>query len=206
MDEILNLTSRQLDALREVANIGAGHAATALSGMTGGTILVSVPRIKIVRIEDIATEFGSPDVPVAAVIMAITGDLGGSTMLVFRKEAALVLASMLTPRALGVEGELTKIGESAIKETGNIVGGAYLSALSEFLGMKLLPSPPDMAIDMAGAILVSAESEFGSEHDYVFCVESEFVLRDGDARLRGIFLLMPDRASLKSVLDVLRVA
>src|SRR3712207_7379197 len=100
-------------------------------------------------------------------------------------------------------GSSTGLGElerSAVKEAGNILSGAYMNALSDFMGMMLLPSPPSLAVDMSHAVLSTAYVQFGSDHDYVCCVESEFYLKDLDERLRGFFLLLPDAASLQAIL------
>ncbi|MHB1862037.1 MAG: chemotaxis protein CheC [Gemmatimonadaceae bacterium] len=205
MDELQNLGALQLDALREVANIGAGHAATALSQMIGGTIMISVPRINIQRLEDVAPLVADPDEPVAAVLLHILGDLSGRTLLVFPKSAAITLAEMMLRRPAGTSGELGELEQSAIKEAGNILSSAYMNALSEFMGMLLLPSPPALAIDMSAAVLSTAYLQFGTDRDYVFCVESEFMLKDVDQRLRGFFLLLPDPASLQAILRAIRV-
>lgn len=205
MDDLSTLKALQLDALREVANIGAGHAATALSQMVGGTIMISVPRINIQRLEHVAPLVGSPDEPVAAVLLHILGDLSGRTLLVFPKSAALRLAEMMLRRPAGSAGDLGELEQSAIKEAGNILSSAYMNALSEFMGMLLLPSPPALAIDMSAAVLTTAYLQFGTDHDYVFCVESDFMLKEAEQRLRGFFLLLPDPASLQAILRAIRV-
>ncbi|HKS06559.1 MAG TPA: chemotaxis protein CheC [Gemmatimonadaceae bacterium] len=206
IDDIRNLNPSQLDALREVANIGAGHAATALSQMTGSTILIAVPRLKVVPLEELSLEIGPPEEPVAAVLMAMLGDITGRTLLVFPRAVALRLASILTRRNFDLNTGLGALGESALKEAGNILSGAYLNALSEFMGMMLLNSPPDLAIDMSAAVLTSEELEFGMGGDYVFCVESEFVIQGSSERLRGFFLLLPDPPSLRVILKAVRLA
>jgi len=205
MEELQTLKALQLDALREVANIGAGHAATALSQMIGGTIMISVPRINIQRLEDVAPLVADPDEPVAAVLLHILGDLSGRTLLVFPKSAALQLAEMMLRRPAGSSGDLGELEQSAIKEAGNILSSAYMNALSEFMGMLLLPSPPALAIDMSAAVLTTAYLQFGTNKDYVFCVESDFMLKDEAQRLRGFFLLLPDPASLQAILRAIRV-
>ncbi|HVA56949.1 MAG: chemotaxis protein CheC [Gemmatimonadaceae bacterium] len=205
MEDLSSLKALQLDALREVANIGAGHAATALSQIVGGTIMISVPRINIQRLEDVAPLVGDPEEPVAAVLLHILGDLSGRTLLVFPKSAAVQLAEMMLRRPAGSTAELGELEQSAIKEAGNILSSAYMNALSEFMGMLLLPSPPALAIDMSAAVLTTAYLQFGTDHDYVFCVESDFVLKDVDQRLRGFFLLLPDPASLQVILRAIRV-
>lgn len=205
MADLSTLKALQLDALREVANIGAGHAATALSQMVGGTIMISVPRINIQRLEDVAPLVGDPEEPVAAVLLHILGDLSGRTLLVFPKSAALQLAELMLHRPSGSSVELGELEQSAIKEAGNILSSAYMNALSEFMGMLLLPSPPALAIDMSAAVLTTAYLQFGTDRDYVFCVESEFMLKDAEQRLRGFFLLLPDPASLQAILRAIRV-
>ena len=206
MEDIRNLKPNQLDALREVANIGAGHAATALSQMTGGTIMISVPTINIARLEEVPPQVSGPEEPVAAVLMHMLGDLTGRTLLVFPKPTAIRLSEMMLRRPQGSSVDLGELEQSAIKEAGNILSGAYMNALSDFMGMMLLPSPPTLAIDMSTAVLTTAYLQFGSDRDYVFCVESEFFLQDVGERLRGFFLLLPDYASLQAILKAIRVA
>ncbi|HEY5062324.1 MAG TPA: chemotaxis protein CheC [Gemmatimonadaceae bacterium] len=204
MEDLRTLNPNQLDALREVANIGAGHAATALSQMIGATIMINVPTIVVARLEDVPTQVAEDDEPVAAVLMHLMGDLTGRTLLVFPRRTAIRLASMLLHRPPTGDG-FTEMEQSAIKEAGNILSSAYMNALSDFMGLMLLPSPPSLAIDDSTAVLTTAYLQFGTEHDYVFCVESEFRLTDIDERVRGFFLLLPDAASLQTILKAVRV-
>ena len=206
MDDIRSLNPNQLDALREVANIGAGHAATALSQMTGCTIMISVPTINIARLEDVPPQVSGPEEPVAAVLMHMLGDLTGRTLLVFPKPTAIRLSELMLRRPQGSSKDLGELEQSAIKEAGNILSGAYMNALSDFMGLMLLPSPPSLAVDMSDAVLTTAYLQFGSDRDYVFCVESEFYLQDIGERLRGFFLLLPDYPSLQAILKAVRVA
>ena len=206
MEDIRTLKALQLDALREVANIGAGHAATALSQMIGGTIMISVPTINVSRLEDVPPQVAAPDEPVAAVLMHMLGDLTGRTLLVFPRPTAMRLAELMLHHPPGSSSALGEMEQSAIKECGNIISSAYMNALSDFMGLMLLPSPPSLAVDMSTAVLTTAYLQFGSDRDYVFCVESEFMMTDVDERLRGFFLLLPDPASLKAILRAVRVA
>jgi chemotaxis protein CheC len=206
MEDIRSLKAIQLDALREVANIGAGHAATALSQMTGNTIMISVPTINIARLEDVPPQISGPEEPVAAVLMNMLGDLTGRTLLVFPRQTALRLADLMLKRPSQGKTELGELEQSAIKEAGNILSGAYMNALSDFMGLMLLPSPPSLAVDMSNAVLSTAYLQFGTDRDYVFCVESEFHMQDFNERLRGFFLLLPDVASLHAILRAVKVA
>src|SRR5450830_493469 len=111
MDDLRSLKALQLDALREVANIGAGHAATALSRMINSTIMISVSRL-----EDVPPQIGEPEEPVAAVLMHMMGDLTGRTLLVFPKPTAVRLAELMLRRPPGSSPELGEMEQSAIKE------------------------------------------------------------------------------------------
>lgn len=205
MQELLTLRPEQLDALREVANIGAGHAATALSQMTGQTIMISVPTINITPLEDVPPHIGDPGEPVAAVLMQMQGDLSGRTLLVFPQGTAIRLAEIMMKRPHPGGADLSELEQSAIKEAGNILSGAYMNALSDFMGLKLLPSPPSLAMDMSQAVLTTAYLQFGSDRDLVFCVETEFVMQDAGEKLRGFFLLLPDVSSLRAILRAMRL-
>ena len=206
MEAIRSLKTIQLDALRETANIGAGHAATALSQMTGSTIMIKVPAINVTSMEDLPPQFIPDEEPVAAVMMHMLGDLSGRTLLVFPKPTVMRLAELMLRRPIGSSVALGEMETSAIKEAGNILSGAYMNALSDFLGMLLLPSPPSLVIDMSAAVLTSAFGEFATDADSILCVESEFILTDINQSLRGFFLLLPDTASLQVMLRALRLA
>lgn len=203
MTDLKSLKETHLDALREVANIGAGHAATALSQMTGSKIMISVPQISITSLEEIPNEIEEDEEPIAAVLMHMLGDLTGRTLLVFPRPTAIRLAELMLNRP-GQVGELGELEQSALKEAGNILSGAYMNALSDFLGLMLLPSPPSLAVDMSAAILTTAYLQFGTDRDTVFAVETQFFMEERK-RLRGFFLLLPDPTSLHAMLRAVRV-
>lgn len=205
MPALQTLQTIQLDALRETANIGAAHAATALSQMTGATIMIKVPAIQIIRIDNLVSQFQPHEEPVAAVMMAMLGDLSGRTLLVFPHHTVERLTELMLRRPATGDGQLSEMERSAIKEAGNILSGAYLNALSEFLGMMLLPSPPSLAVDSSEAVLSSAYLQFADDPDAILCIESEFVLTQTEQTLRGLFVLMPDPASLQLMLRALRL-
>ena len=151
MNELLSLKPMQMDALREVANIGAGHAATALSQMTNQRVMITVPQISVTPLEEVSVHIGAPEEPVAAVLMNMLGDLTGRTLLVFPRNTALRVSEMMLRKPEGSVTELGKLEQSAIMEAGNILSGAHMNALSDFMGIMLLPSPPSLVIDMSRA-------------------------------------------------------
>jgi chemotaxis protein CheC len=155
--DLRSLDASQLDAVREVANIGAGHAATALSQITRRTIMIDVPEVTIVPLEEVDRILGEPDEVVAAIMMKMLGDVTGRTVQIFPGPSAVKLTRILLgepapdfPDGFG-DAQL-----SVLKEVGNIIVGAYLSALSEFMGLLLVMSVPAIALDMVGAILPRA--------------------------------------------------
>jgi chemotaxis protein CheC len=206
LDDIRSFSPLQLDALREVANIGAGHAATALSHMTGSTIMISVPQLHVTRLEHVPPQFTEEEEPVAAVALDMLGDLTGRTLLVFPKPTVMRMAELMLRRPAGSSVALGELERSAIKEAGNILSGAYLNALADFMGMVLLPSPPTLVVDMSTSVLTRACLGQADDVEYVFVVETEFYMQDIAERLRGFFLLLPDPASLHVVLRAVRLA
>lgn len=199
------LRENQLDAVREVANIGAGHAANALSQMVGATVMISVPRITLAKLRDMRPMVDEPEEPVAAVRLNMLGDLTGRTLLAFPLDVAKRLAAQLLRSQPNETAQLTQMEQSAVSEVGNVLSSAYLSALSSFLGMLLIPSPPQLSVDKSTVIITQAHLEFGSEEDLVLRVESEFLVAGQAERLRGFFLLLPDPASLAVMLRAVRV-
>ena len=195
----------QLDALKEVANIGAGHAATALSQLISRQVMVKVPSLKLTPLEDIPELLGSADKVIAGVLMHILGDITGRMLLLFPRKTALSLAGSLLgkdPSSLA----FTEMERSAIAETGNILSSSYLSVLGEFLGLLLMPSVPSMVLDMAGAILTTAYIGFGEVTDIVICIETEFEFAPGEEDLKGFFFMIPDIKSLEIILKAINVS
>src|SRR5690606_17543853 len=147
--DLRTLDASQLDAMREIANIGAGHAATALSQMTNRVIMIDVPEVSIVRLEDVDRMIGEPDEVVAAVMMKVLGDVTGRTLQVFHGESAARLTSLVGGGDIvDFPDDFTGTHQETLKEMGNIIVGAYLNALSDFMGLLLIMSVPAIAIDM----------------------------------------------------------
>ena len=183
----------------------AGHAATALSQMTDRRIMISVPQINISRLEDVPETLGDPEEVVAAVLMHMLGDLTGRTLLMLPESNAKLLCDLLLRRSAGTTSAFGEIEQSSLKEAGNILGGAYMNALSDFMGMMLLPSVPSLVVDLSAAVLTTTYLNFGQDRDFVFCVETNFHFEEAGRTLKGNFLLLPDLASLKAILDAIRL-
>jgi chemotaxis protein CheC len=205
---VRELDALQLDALREVASMGAGHAATALSQLVGRRIMVRAPRIRVVPLESVSELGGDPGRVIAAVLMQVLGDLTGRTIQVFPGQTASRLAGVLLGReSVAFPEGFADLERSALKEAGNILAGAYLNALSDFMGMILLTSVPGLAIDQAGAVLTSSQLTLSDDaEDLVFCIDTQFFTDDAERPLHAQFLLLPDAASLHVMLHSLHLA
>jgi chemotaxis protein CheC len=198
------LSTARLDALREVANIGAGHAATALSTLTGTRIMISVPMVNIVPPGDFIPEI-APGVEVVAVQMAMTGDISGQTVFVLAVTAGLRLAERMLRRKRGTSPSLGKLEQSALNEAGNILAGAYLTALSDFLAMRLMLSPPILATGSTGEALRTLGDHAPRAESPILCVETEFFLDEPAESLHGFFLLVPDPKAFDAIFRAVRV-
>src|SRR5256885_8696512 len=167
MEDVRDLKGLQIDALREVANIGAGHAATALSQLTDRRIMISVPQINIARLEEMPDLLGDSQEVVAAVLMHMLGDLTGRTLLLFPEAVARKLFDMLLRRPPGTTAVFDTLEQPCLKEAGNILSGEYLNALPDFICLLLLPSVPSLVVDLAAAALTTPYLNFGHDRDFV---------------------------------------
>jgi chemotaxis protein CheC len=202
-DEILNLSILQLDALREIGNVGAGNSATALSQIINRKIDMTVPKIAIMPLGDVPDVVGGPDAMVAGVYLRVFGPAPSSILFLLPRDSAFYLVDMLMGREQGHTTSLNSMDESALMEIGNILAGAYLNALSHFTSLTLLPSIPALAMDMAGAILSVILIQLGQMGDHALVIETEFTTEsDG---VKGHFFLIPDPGSLNTILAAIGV-
>lgn len=202
MKKIADLNNFQLDVLKEIGNIGAGHAATALSQLLSEPITMTVPNVSIVSLPKVSEILGGAEQEVVGVYMRVFGDVPSKIIFVFAEEEALTLAGMLT----GSKPTIRELGEyekSALKEIGNIMTGAYLYALTKLTGYNVLSSVPILANDMVGAILNTALLEFGIIGDYALFIQTQFSLTQ--RKLNGHFFLVPDPDALDALLNALGV-
>src|ERR1041385_112518 len=166
--------------------------------------MISVPQINIARLEEVPELLGNTQDVVAAVLMDMLSDLHGRTPALCPEGVGRELSHPPLRRPKDTTAALDALEQSCLKESGNILAGAYLNALSDFMGMLLLPSVPSLVVDLSAAVLTTTYLNFGHERDFVFCVETELQIDSGEG-LRGDFLLLPDLASLKAIFDAIRL-
>ncbi len=199
-----SIDSSYLDALKEIGNIGAGNATTALAQMLQRKVDMMVPQADLLEFRDLGEAIGGEETIMAGVYMVVEGDINGSMMFLLEKESSKHLVSQM----LGGFGDpnTEEFGEmelSVLKEMGNIMTGAYLNSLSDLTGLKIYPSAPEIAIDMAGAILSVPAIEFGVLGDRILMIQTRFT---DDVEIDGFFILVPDLDSYHRIMESLGMA
>ncbi|WP_134700396.1 chemotaxis protein CheC [Ammoniphilus sp. YIM 78166] len=197
-----NFGEFQFDVLKEIGNIGAGHATTALSKLIAKDVDMLVPHVQIVGFDEIADSVGGPEKVVVAVFLRILGDIPGNMFFIMDQSSAYSLVK----ETLGTEPageELTELEKSALCEVGNILIGSYLSSLADFTQLNLQPSVPALAVDMAGAVLSYGLIELGQSSDYALAIDTVFF--EGSEAVQGHFFLLPDPAYLGKIFSSLGV-
>jgi len=194
----INFTDNQKDALKEIGNICAGNAATALSQLLDRKITIVVPRILFLPIEQVPQAVGGVDKLVAGLMLRVLGDLPSNIIFIFSLKDALALASLLTGKQVSGSSVMTDLERSALKEVGVILANAYLGALGSFVGLGLVPTVPELIVDMAGAIMDYILIELSCKSEFALLVESEF--REPEASVTGHFFLIPNPDGLELIL------
>ena len=196
-----NMSTQYYDVLKEIGNIGAGNATTALAQMLQCKVDMKVPQVKLLDFGEVGTLMGGEEQIMAGIYLCVEGDITGSIMFLLKKDAAKHLVSKLMGMELPGD-DLDEIGTSALKEIGNIITGAYLNSLSTLTNLKIYPSVPDLTIDMAGAILSVPAIEFGTLGDKILLIQTQFT---DDCELDGFFILVPDLESYGKILGALGI-
>ena len=203
MIDEFDLTPNQLDALREIGNVGAGNTATALSQVVNKKIDMNVPKVSIIPIEDVPDLVGGPDALIVAIFLRVYGKAPGNILFLLPQKSAFYLVDTLMGREHGTTKKLDFMDESALMEIGNILSGAYLNAFFNFTHISMLPSIPALAMDMAGAILNIILVQLGQMGDRALVIETEFLAEDDG--INGHFFLVPDPGSLGTLIKAVGV-
>ena len=198
------LEDSQFDVLKEIGNIGAGNATTALATMLNIKVDMSVPNVALLPFDNISSFIGSEEQTVVGMLLEIQGDIDGMMMFLFDMKSAHHLVNSLMMRDVHQDengmADFSEMEMSALNEIGNIVSGSYLSALSGLTGMKMVSSVPALSIDMLGALLSVPAIEFGKYGDKLLMIQSEF---GEDDFVTGYFLLIPELESYDKILTSL---
>lgn len=192
----------EFDVLKEVGNIGAGHAATALSRLLNRPVDMAVPRASLLPFEEIADYVGGAEKIVLAIYLRVEGDAPGNLFFIIDEESARRMLRQLLAMESGGDG-FSELEMSALCEIGNILAGSYLSSLADLTRLNMMPSVPSAAMDMAGAILSYGIMLYGEMGDSALLIETTFL--EGDEVLDGHFFFIPDPDSFVPIFGALGV-
>lgn len=191
----------EFDVLTEIGNIGAGNATTALSQLINAKIDMNVPKVQMLTFAELAEIIGGAETLVAGILLNLEGDIEGSMLFILENSSARLFVHQLMGCEMGEGKEFSDMEKSALQEIGNIISGAYLSAISGMTNLTINVSVPSLAFDMAGAILSVPAIEFGKLGDKALLIESTF--QDMDVDISGYFILIPTLESYGRIMKSL---
>ncbi len=200
-----DVNSMYFDVLKEIGNIGAGNATTALAQMLGTKVDMSVPQVSLLDFKDVGAIVGGEELIMVGILLGVEGDITGSIMFMIEKEGARHLTNklMMGMGASEPGEDFNEMELSALREVGNIITGAYLNALSGLTNLCIYPSTPDLTVDMAGAILSVPAIQFGIQGDQILLIKNNFF---DEVELDGFFILLPDVESYGTILKALGIS
>lgn len=198
------ITELQLDALREVGNIGAGHAATALADLLGEEIDITVPNAGLRRTEEIAASPDAAEVVVVGILFVVEGSAGGMIVYVFSEDDARFLSDRLMGLEPGTTQQIDEMERSMLGEIGNILSGSFVTALADFTSLEFSLSPPNVAVDTLATILSEVTVTAEALGELSLELDTRFVQQSG--QLEGRFYYLMDRSSLSAILTALGMA
>ncbi len=203
MELFKNFKDFKMDVLKEVGNIGAGNAATALSQLLNKPIDMAVPKVQLLSFEEITDKVGGAEELVYAVFLRVEGEAPGNLFFILTPEAAMNLLNRVAGIEIAPDQELGEMELSALSEIGNILAGSYLSSLADFTSLSMYPTVPALAMDMAGAILGYGLLQFGQMGDDALLIDTTFL--EGQNEIEGQFFLIPDPESFPKIFKSLGV-
>lgn len=203
MKDYSEINEMQLDALKEISNIGAGNAATSLSQMIGRRIQMAVPKARIAPFAEIVEFVGGADNLVAGGYLRVDGDMPMGILFLIPENDAFFFLDLLFGNPPGTSASWDEMRYSAYKEIVNILSGSYLNALSTFTQKVFIPSVPALAVDMAGAILGEVLQQIGTVSDYALVLENIFI--EQEKQIIGYFFLLPEPQTMEQLLQTLGV-
>jgi len=194
---VSTLNDLQLDALRELANIGSGTASTALSSMLGRAVDISVPTAQALPFADAVDAVGPAEKLVTGVVIGVVGDMEATVLLLLGDRDAGILCGLL-----GVDPD-DELAPSALGEIGNIVGASYINALGAMTGLEMEPEPPQSATDMLGAVVATVLASGPDPGDVAMLLDSQLHVEGEECGLS--FMLVPTPEGVDDLLNRLGV-
>ena len=196
------MTDNYMDVLKEIGNIGAGNAMTALSQMLQSKVDMQVPQVRLLEFSEVGAIVGGEEQLMVGVLLGVEGDITGSIMFLVELGAAKGLVKKIMMGYESGQPGLDEMETSAMQEVSNIITGAYLNSLATLTNLRIYPTPPSLTVDMAGAILSVPAIEFGILGDKILLIQSRFF---DEVEIDGYFVLIPDLESYQKILSALGI-
>ena len=197
------MNSQQIDALREVGSIGTGHAATALSALLGCEVRIPLPEVQVLEFNDAVEKLGGFETVSAGIISSLSGEINGLMLALVQLDAINLILKHIMGKQIVSYDDLTELEDSAVIEVGNILISSFVNALSGLSGVKIVPSVPQLTIDMQGAIITVPMAAYGNQSDYIMLIGGSFLVEGKELPCR--LLLAPDVRSLNYLLHRLGI-
>ncbi|MCR5143980.1 MAG: chemotaxis protein CheC [Lachnospiraceae bacterium] len=194
------VNDKYIDVLKEIGNIGAGNATSAIANMLGLKIDMKVPEVQFLPVEKIGESMGAEDEVIVGIMLGVETDIEGSMMFLMDMDSAHHLINRLMMRPTDYNEPFDEMDLSAVKEIGNIIAGSYLSALSGLTNLVITPTVPFVSVDMAAAILSVPAIQFGLMGDNALMIKTQF---SDELEINGYFILMPEEESYEKILTSL---
>ena len=194
------VNNRYVDVLKEIGNVGAGNAMTAIASMLGIRIDMNVPNVELLEVSKLGSAICPEEEIIVGIFLEVQTDINGSMMFLMKMDSARFLVNKLMGRNTEDEKEFDEMDLSALKEIGNIIAASYLNALSVMTNLMITPSIPYIAVDMAASILSVPAISFGQFGDNALLIQTEF---GDDVMISGYFILMPEQDSYEKILTAL---
>ena len=199
--EINKLRTLQLDALKEAANTGAAHAATALSELIGQKVMIKVPVVEINTGHRTLNVVAQSNETITGVVNKFMGDITGLTVWLLPENNARDLYDLCLQHMPEDRRSLATKRGSLMKEVAKYLTEAYLNTLGNMLGMVIVPKVPVLVNGEASDVVDIVLFEYGLENNFVVCIENEFEFASKTLPMKGMFLMLPDFDSLKKILE-----
>lgn len=198
--DLKSVSAKYMDILKEIGNIGAGNATTALASMLQCRIDMNVPEVKLIEVDELAESLGGAQRVMTAIFLEVEGDITGNIIFLLEQGSAKFLVSKLM--GMEVSDDFGEMELSCIKEISNIIAGSYLNSLSTLTNLKIYPSVPHLQMDMVETILHTPAKENTKANDQILFIQTEF---KDDIQLGGYFVMIPDTESYGKILGALGI-
>lgn len=206
--DFINLTNGQMDALKEIGKVGTVNAAASMSMLVNRNVHMDVPTVNVVSFDEMMNLLGGADELIVGILFEISGDIKGTVYFILTvEEANWLITKMANQTDFSLFGKESSddLAKSVLMETGNILTSSYLSALSDYVELDIIPSIPYFSIDMAGAVLTVGLVEISKSSDYAMVIETDINSETSEEKIRGKFFLLPDPESLDKIFEKIEI-